>query len=109
MTPTRFLSRVPTRPLGQRAPPQAIVFLRALLILLSLVTAAHAAESTTADLFTSFTKNGEDGLYLTRSADGFHDPSPSPPPGPRVHASGRRVESPTPPQVGADTGVDIEA
>ena len=47
-----------------------MIFLRALLILSSLVTAAHAAEPT-AYLFTYFTKNGEDGLHLAWSADGY--------------------------------------
>lgn len=48
-----------------------MILLRALLVLSSLVTAARATDSTTAYLFTYFTKNGEDGLHLAWSADGY--------------------------------------
>jgi beta-xylosidase len=39
------------------------------LMIMSAVGAAHAAD---AYLFTYFTKNGEDGLHLAASADGYH-------------------------------------
>lgn len=45
--------------------------LRICLILSLLAAMAHAAESATAYLFTYFTKNGEDGLHLAWSADGY--------------------------------------
>ena len=48
-----------------------MIFLRALLILSSLDPTLCAADSTTAYRFTDFTKNGEDGLHLAWSADGY--------------------------------------
>lgn len=44
---------------------------RALLGLGLAASALHAADSATAYLFTYFTKNGEDGLHLAWSADGY--------------------------------------
>jgi hypothetical protein len=42
------------------------------LILPALLLAAGAAHAADAYLFTYFTKNGEDGLHLAASTDGYH-------------------------------------
>ena len=46
-------------------------FLRVSLVIMLAALAARAAEPATAYVFTYFTKNGEDGLHLAWSADGY--------------------------------------